>query len=289
MNIRYTIQDYQQIKTLYVLPDSVLSIISVISTKFGTTQLVESKPKRQHRISNDKSWKSDFKPTIILEKVNKINEIRISLNKLSVKNYDTTSNCIVEKIKELDCEDIKIFMKTLMDVISTNKIFSSLYANFYKKIIDEFPELFSHTLDSITTNYIESISLIHWIDEKDSYDEFCKNNKENDKRKTIAAFIINLYYNQLIPIEKILFIINLLLENVLELIKKDNKIYEVEEITENIYVLLTQSKNISLNISLYEKILELSEKKAKEDPSISSRAIFKYIDIIEQKIKKNIR
>ena len=84
--------------------------------------------------------------------------------------------------------------------------------------------------------------------------------------------------------DQIVSILESFLTVVFENMKKENKTYEVEEITENIYMLLTQQKKILMNVPsvIYEKILELSQKKAKEDPSISSRAIFKYIDIIEK-------
>lgn len=279
----YTLQDYQQIQTLFVLPDSVMEIISTLSAKFGVAQFIESKPKRHPRGTD--TWKNDFKPTAVLGKIgDKMNEMRVSLNKLSVKNYEITSEFIVNKMKELNSEEIQSFMTIFMDVISTNKMFSSLYSKIYKKVVEDFPDIFSQTLDSILKTYSDSISNIRWVDQKDNYDEFCKNNKENDKRKTIAAFITQLYEAGLVRADTIFSITDSFFTFVREYSKEENKIYEVEEITENIYVLLTQQKELLMNIPkiIYEKIVELSQKKAKEDPSISSRAIFKYIDIIEK-------
>lgn len=279
----YTLQDYQQIQTLFVLPDSVMEIISTLSARFGVAQFIESKPKRHPRGTD--TWKNDFKPTAVLGKIgDKMNEMRVSLNKLSVKNYEITSEFIVNKMKELNSEEIQSFMTIFMDVISTNKMFSSLYSKIYKKVVEDFPDIFSQTLDSILKTYSDSISNIRWVDQKDNYDEFCKNNKENDKRKTIAAFITQLYEAGLVRADTIFSITDSFFTFVREYSKEENKIYEVEEITENIYVLLTQQKELLMNIPkiIYEKIVELSQKKAKEDPSISSRAIFKYIDIIEK-------
>ena len=285
----YTLQDYQKIQSSFTLPESVMEIISTLSSKFGITQNVDFKTKRQPRRGNssliEESWKTEFKPTVILGKAHdKMNEIRVSLNKLSSKNYETTRDFLLQKIKELDTEEIKSFMTIIMDIISTNKIFSSLYSNIYKKIVEEFPDIFLQTLDSIIQSYSDSISSIHYVDQKENYDEFCKNNKENDKRKNIAIFITNIYENGLIAMDQIVSILESFLTVVFENMKKENKTYEVEEITENIYMLLTQQKKILMNVPsvIYEKILELSQKKAKEDPSISSRAIFKYIDIIEK-------
>jgi hypothetical protein len=210
-------------------------------------------------VNNDDTWQNEFKPTVVIEKGNKINDIRISLNKLSIKNYDTTSIFLLEKIKELDADEIALFTTTLTEVISTNKMFSLLYAKFYKKLIEEFPDLFSNVLDEIVQNYIDSISSIIWIDQKDNYDEFCKNNKKNDRRKTIAAFITNLNEIGMISYEQVFFMTNTLFDTIFSLIKEDNKIYEVEEITENIYVLMTQQKSILTKIPsvIQDKMIEL--------------------------------
>jgi hypothetical protein len=263
-----------------------MEIISTLSAKFGVAPIIDSKPKRQNRRGpTEDSWKTDFKPTTILGKTgDKMNEIRVSLNKLSVKNYESTSEFIVNKIRELDSEAIKSFMTIFIDVISTNKMFSPLYSKMYKNILEEFPDIFLQTLDSILQTYTDSISTIRWVDQKDSYDEFCKNNKENDRRKAIAIFITNLYETALVTSDKIFSMIDSFSHVILEYIKDENKTYEVEEITENIYLLLTQQKELLMNIpsGIHDTIVGLSQKKAKDDPSISSRAIFKYMDIIEK-------
>lgn len=285
----YTLQDYQNIKSTFVLPASVIAIISSLASKFGATLTVEHKPKPRplRRGQNEEQWQTEFKPTVVFEKGNKINDIRISLNKLSVKNYETTSAFLIEKIRELEGEDTTTFFTTLLEVISTNKMFSNLYAKFYKTLITEFPDLFSHTLDTIIQKYVDSISTIHCIDQKDNYDEFCKNNKDNDRRKTIAAFMTNLNDIGVISNDQIFFMTTTIFEKLFTFIKEDNKIYEVEEITENIYVLMTQQPTMLSKIPslLQERISELAQKKAKEDPSISSRAIFKYMDLVEKMMK----
>jgi hypothetical protein len=288
----FTIQDYNNIKTNFILPETVSAIISSLSMRFGDTISTNEKSKPRISRNSGESWKTmpEFKPTVVIEKSNKnnkINDVRVSLNKLSVKNYNLTSELIIEKLRDIiqtSEEDIALFMTTLIDIISTNKIFSELYSKFYKKITEEFPDVFMNSTESIINKYMVSIDEIRQVDQKLSYDDFCKNNKENDKRKTLASFINNLTNCGLIPLNSLFFMINTLLDNVFIQIKEDNKTIEVDEITENIYILLTQQSSILSEISseINEKVLKLSLKKAKEDPSISSRAIFKYMDIIEK-------
>jgi hypothetical protein len=141
----FTIQDYNNIKTNFILPETVSAIISSLSSRFGDTISTNEKSKPRISRNSGESWKtmSEFKPTVVIEKSNKnnkINDVRVSLNKLSVKNYDLTSKLIIEKLRDIiqtSEEDLSLFMTTLIDIISTNKIFSELYAKFYKKITEE--------------------------------------------------------------------------------------------------------------------------------------------------------
>ena len=67
-------------------------------------------------------------------------------------------------------------------------------------------------------------------------------------------------------------------------LNEPDKKNEIEEITENIYILVT-NKLIILNHlpdDIREIILEISKMKSSTYPSITSRAIFKYIDMIEK-------
>lgn len=294
----YTVTDYKTITSPFELPQNVLDVIALLSQKFGASlpqqqhSSTESKP-RHHRghhrghKSNDDSWQHvrDFKPTVVIEKNNKTNDIRVALNKLSTKNYDTTSEFIIEKIKELDGEENReAIVPVIIDIFSTNKMFSALYAKFYKRLIEAFPEMFQPTLESLTQKFVDSLQTIRYVDQNGDYDEFCKYNKENDRRKATAIFIIHLSQIGLIPTDKILFMTQSLVALVHTYIKEENRTNEVEEITENIFLLLTTNEEMLKMVSgeLRADITTISMMKIKEWPSISSRTIFKYVDIVER-------
>jgi len=286
----YTLSDYHKIQTAFVLPQNVLEIIATIATKFGITSIPEPiikqrnyRPRKQEEVTG---WNREFKPTQVLEKGTKMNDIRVALNKLSTKNYDITSEFILEKIEKMTedpDENVSILSSIIMDIISTNKMFSPLYAKLYVSLVTKFPDLFS--ISPITESYMTSISTIRSVDPT-NYDDFCNNNKENDKRKTIATFITHLMNVGLLTPTQIFFMTNTLLTHVQEYMGCPDKTVEVDEITENVYILLTQQEKILNNLpeDIQEKVLELSKIKAKDQPSLSSRAIFKYIDMVERAI-----
>jgi hypothetical protein len=65
--------------------------------------------------------------------------------------------------------------------------------------------------------------------------------------------------------------------------KEADKTGEVDELTENIFILMgSLIKSSKVPEDLQEKVLYLSQRKVREMPSLSSRAIFKYVDLVER-------
>lgn len=283
----YTLYDYQSIpnSNAYVLPSSVMDIITHLSQIFGTTLsttvYTESKPRRQQRLKEE--WKTDFKTTTIIEKGDKFTDIRTALNKLSPKNYDVTSEFILEKVKGLITDETfetSAIVTNIVDIMRTSKI--AVYPKFYKLLVETFP-IFTQSVEQLQESYMASMSNIKYVDQNSDYNAFCANNKENDRRKATAEFITHLAPLGLIPLYKISFMTDVLVDLVHKYMKEVDRAGEVDELTENIFILmgaLIKSSNVPKD--LIDKILYLSQRKVKELPSISSRAIFKYVDLIER-------
>jgi hypothetical protein len=291
----YTLSDYQTIpnSNTYVLPTPVMDIIARLSQIFGTTfstpVYTESKPRIQRQQRPKEEWKTDFKATTIIEKGDKFTDIRTALNKLSPKNYDATSAFILEKVKELIADEAfenSTMVTNIIDIMRTSKI--AVYPKFYKVLVDTFP-VFAQSVEQLQESYMASMSNIKYVDQNSDYNAFCANNKENDRRKATADFITHLAPLGLIPHNKIIFMTDVLVDLVHTYMKETDKTGEVDELTENIFILmgaLIKSSNVPKDLN--DKVLYLSQRKVKELPSISSRAIFKYVDLIERSEEADI-
>jgi hypothetical protein len=310
--IQYSLNDYNSIlfgtdeqQMTYVLPSTVTDIIKFLSNKFGA-DIVDKEKDRIERVKRSKypqkpveeSWinPSGFKPTTFVEKpvgTDKImNDIRASLNKISSKNYDANRDMIlgllqdlVNEQKEDTAKDLEKIGNNIFDIASTNKFFSEIYANLYKDISEKFPEIFNSILTSFLEGFTNTMNTIIYVDQKDNYDDFCKYNKDNDKRKATSMFITNLVKNNVIQSEVLVNIIQTIQSNLNTYMNKENKVNEVEEIIENIFILLTNNViflKSCVNTDIIIFIQNLSKLKAKDVPSMSSRAIFKCLDIIDK-------
>jgi hypothetical protein len=159
-----------------------------------------------------------------------------------------------------------------------------MYAILFKELLAEF-SAFRETLDELVPNYLDQLTLIQNVGADADYDQVSENNKKNDRRKSISTFIVNLMKENVFEISTITGILLHMLNMVSLNINDESKNYHVDELTENIFILTTTSLPKLLDATswpmIHENIMKLSKHKPKDCPGISSRAIFKYMDILD--------
>jgi len=372
--MRYTLDDYSNVSfemKNYKLPEEIMNKIQVLIKELNINtnnydqelkndmnndnKYIKSRyiQKQSRYIDNlegknnkiDELWKTNFqfKTTKIEKKegIEKtINDIRISLNKISIKNFEQQKEIIFQLIKEIvntedvlfnkekhekqqeneiiknafqllseedDDKELKInkneekktieikqIAQCIFDIASSNKFYSELYAKLYKELIKE-NNIFNIYVINLIEEYKQNIDNIKNIDSNKDYDSYCENNKLNDKRKALTSFIVNLMKEEILLKKDVYNLILFLQEKIFFLIEVEDKIYQVDEITENIFILITLVANQFDNIettelkdkieNIKENIIMFSKYKTKEHKSISSRAIFKYMDMKELILK----
>ena len=238
----------------------------------------------------DVSWENvrNFKTTKIEKKEGlekKINDIRICINKMSSKNYDTQRDTILAFILETEIEEAELekIALAIFDIASTNKFYSEMYARLYKELIDLYP-VFQQVLDNFLQTYIQSLQDIHYADPNVDYDLFCVYTKQSDKRKATAQFLVHMMREKILSQEYILSLMVTLIEKVREYMEIQDRVNEVEEITELVNIFISQSKDTIVSnttwLQCIEHIRSFSKYKLKDKASLSSRIIFKYIDLV---------
>ena len=254
----------------------------------------KSRRSNVNEIINDEDWESirTFHTTKLEQKDGidgQIDLIRSSLNKMTDNNYQ--ENCkniiglldiIIEKSSQ---EDILKVFNQIFEIASNNRFYSKLYADLLSKLICKYTimrSIFEKNFDT----FLELFTTIEHSNADEDYDKFCKVNRDNERRKALSAFFVNLTSNEIISKEKLLSLFVNLLNQVYYFIKMDNKKSEVDEIVENISILYNKKlvDDCTEEIdgkSLTQIIKELSSCKAKTYPSLTSKSIFKFMDILE--------
>lgn len=278
---------------------------------------------KQRNERSDELWKGvpAFKATKIEKKEGAdqlMNEIRVCLNKISNKNYQQQRDAIFkwmqevleEQDQEVQLKNVKMIAQSIFDIASSNKFYSEIYAVLYRELIENYA-FFSDYISNVITEYYDGIDKIEFVDSNKDYDKYCENNKLNDKRKAMSTFIVNLMKQQVLPKSEVLELIISIQNKIIENIDVDDKTNWIDEVTENLYILislvaqdqtLTGAKHSSELVvekqsfsdqeteigAIEEQVLKIrnnielcSKFKVKDHKSVSSRAIFKYMDILE--------
>lgn len=223
-----------------------------------------------------------------------IENIRLQLNKLTDKNYTDISSRIFESINKLiedkiTSEEMNKLSTIVFELATNNRFYSKIYADLYSVLISKYNEI-KETFESNFHSFTELFSNIEYIDSNVNYDKFCENNKKNEKRRSLAAFYINLMNNNVISKVQIMKITRDLLAQIYSFITIENKKNEVDELTETIAILYKKEIYEHDEGEDYEQIEgytinEIIEKvatsKVKDFKSLTNKSLFKFMDLIE--------
>lgn len=324
----YTLTDFENFifeGIQYQLPSTITSLITMLEKELNIDYGDVANPSLKRNVTNDKKrplnhikrdgakynkngnfkeiknddWEAlrSFKITKIETKEGldkKMSDIRILLNKISLKNYDIQKTLVLQSIhsfleeaekNDADGDVIDKFARNLFEVMSTNKFFSELYVSLYKEMMDQI-NIFRDIFYDNVQKFKFIIDEIHYIDPNVNYDGFCNYVKINDNRKAMTTFFINMVKNNVINETVILEILQYFLDKSLEYIASENKTNEIEEITENVYLIILNCQDHFSNHNMWKdnilpNIIRISQMKLKEHKSLSNRIVFKYMDIID--------
>lgn len=309
-------------------PESTLKIISELALEVGSPNYVKTpifqkrqnplkpelvskedsknvsekdyKKKRNNKameVFNNEEWEKlrSFQTTKIEQKVGfdaQVDLLRSNLNKISDKNYLDIKSKIIDIIDNImketvDNEEITKLGTIIFEIASTNRFYSKIYADLYSDLISKF-QIMKDVFDNNFNNYINLFDNIEYVEPNVDYTKFCKINKENEKRKALAAFFLNLMNNNIVSKNQIIAIIRNLMSKLCIFIDQDNKKNEVDELTENIAVLYKKELfghgvqyELIDNKTIPELIQQLAHSKSKNHLSLSNKSLFKFMDLID--------
>jgi len=312
----------------YVVSDEVMEKISSLAMQVGSPDYVRTpvfkkrdnpmkvestsasgpikdnaKKKRGNKsmeVLNNDDWDSvrTFQTTKIETKVGidaEFDTIRMFINKMTDKNYIEMRNKILEVIDKLVAENLdgnynlSNIGSNIFDIASSNRFYSKIYADLYSDLSSKF-DFIKTTYEDNFGKFADLFNNIEYVDPNENYSKYCDINKINEKRKSLAAFYINLMYAGIIPKYDIMQITRNLLAKVYEYISVENKKNEVDELTET--VALLYKKDIYENdngqdysnidgFTISEVIEKIANSKVKDYKSLSNKTLFKFMDLID--------
>lgn len=225
-----------------------------------------------------------------------MDNIRGFLNKITDKNEQAMIQDIKNEILQLITHETseENMMKigySIFNIASSNSFYSELYARLFKSLMKDY-DIFKKIFEDNFKEFMNLFNTIEFIDPKKNYDKFCDYTKTNDKRRAMSLFVVNLMINQVIEKEEIVDIIKQIQKLISTYICKSDKTNEIEELTENLYIIITKSKeSLSTATSVEEswvsiisniEFVSILKPKMKEYPSVTNKTIFKHMDMLEE-------
>ena len=224
-----------------------------------------------------------------------IDKIRLYLNKLTDKTYSDSKNSIIEILTKIaedesNSQEMCKIGNAIFDIASNNRFYSKLYADLYVDLIDNF-DIMTQIFETNLNEFIQLFDKIEFVNPDVDYERFCLININNEKRRAMSTFFVNLCINGIITCEKIVSILCHLLRQVVEMIGLEDKKNEVDELTENIILLFNKSfiETIDQNDeqfmigskTIIDTIFMIAQSKIKSYPSLTNKTIFKYMDLMD--------
>ena len=243
-----------------------------------------------------------------------IDNIRSYLNKLTDKTYATMFSNILKEISELftaSTDDTSEEHNTLavmnrialsiFNTASSNAFYSEIYARLFRDLMAQeqekeggpyavFRDLFERNLAS----FMSLFETIEYCDPKKNYDKFCDINKANEKRKAMSLFIVNLMKFGIVEKTQVIALMRQIQELMYTNMRLEGKTNEVDELTENLYIMVkhshatfnaTATTATELSDSFktrVDQITEISKLKLKSKPSITNKTIFRHLDMLDE-------
>lgn len=229
-----------------------------------------------------------------------IDNLRSIMNKLTDKTFQDMRGKIIDILDAIinsasfNEEILTIISTVIYDISSTNKFFSKIYANLYAELVKKYDCLLAVFTNNFS-KFANQYETIRYIDPDINYDGFCENNKINEHRRAKTQFMMNLALNGFISHLSVARILRQLLDTIMSTITRSDKKNEVDEMIENIAILFNEDliceaekdsdcEEDELEVSgitIVDTITLLANSKVKDYKSLSNKAIFKCMDLID--------
>lgn len=305
MSNQYTLREFKSLEKILELKDfddEILSKINELANMVGAptykkTPIFKNKNKKHKKISEEE-WNAirNFKKTELKKNENKFDEnidnLRTLLNKLTTKLYDNVRSEIIKLINSLKNDsnevsvddNLKVISKMIFEIGSMNKFWSELYGELYKDLIKLYPIMKDIVIQNFD-DFIDVFKNIESCNPEENYDKFCVLNKINEKRKGLSNFFIVLVDKKVLKLEKMTNLIEELFDTLEEYINLNDKVNEVDEIAENLFILVSKGYKDLIKSDEWDDINDMIDKytllKSKNFKSLSNKAIFKFMDLQE--------
>ena len=135
---------------------------------------------------------------------------------------------------------------------------------------------------------MSKLTNIETVDAKKDYEKFCQINKENENRKALSSFFVNLMKEGVVDTSVVFEIANSLMDKLHENLNNDSTEI-IDQLSENINIIVCESwEHFTENDDFDDDCDELKDRvehvsllKSRDYTGLSNKTIFQFMDITE--------
>ena len=286
MSLKYSLKDFDTIcSSIIELDQEIINKINILAKKVGAPNYNRTPNFKKNK--NNWSELRNFKNTTLEKNTEgieaKIDDIRIRLNKLTNKNYDELSNEIINYIKqEIENDDtiLNKVGKSIFDIGSMNIFWSKLYAKLYNDLIVDFP-IMKNICNHNFNDFLHEFDNIKHV-KSDDYNELCNNNKNNEKRRALSSFFVNLSLYNIISTQDMYVLINKLIFKIKNNINEENYLFINDEIVENMCIIIKDGISLLRENDEWDNLLKcITDFSDTKNKHLSTKSSFKFLDLLD--------
>lgn len=213
--------------------------------------------------------------------------IRKTINKITDKTYSTLIGTLHDefhKVTEASEEDLAKLSSTVFSLVSETGFYSEMLASLFIELVERYSYL-EKDLETCLAGFQDWCFAINYVSPDKNYDQFCSNNKENTRRKSVAKFLVNLARNQHIPQTTILELIKNTHNKVASFIDTADMRETIDEMAEIVAILVMDGKDYLSDLEEWDLVITsistLAMMKSRDHESLSNKTVFKYMDILD--------
>jgi len=304
---KYTLTDFQSVKNegfSFELPAATIAIIKKIAELVGDTNYIKTpifkKKQRQRPVVSDPNFKATVIKTDETDYEKELSKIKVQINKLSDKNYDKIKDeilTILESIKgSMSEEDFEKLGKFIFTIASSNAFYSHIYAKLYSELMAKY-DIFGDIIEKKFVEYLEVFNthIEPLADSAENYEEFCRTNNQNDKRRALSKFISSLLNCDVVQSDFVLDILEKLINNFTTNSNMNDMDTFCDEMVENLKIIIINSLDILKKLqdtdevsrweNIRNQILDISKLDTAKYKSYTKKTMFKFYDLKEVLLK----
>lgn len=215
--------------------------------------------------------------------------VTTQLNKLTNDTYDVCSEELCDIMDRLmkvaEKDDVLRVCNSIFKISSSNGFYSRVFAKILSKLINTY-SMMKDVFYENYENFMSYFESFEYVNPDEDYDAFCELNRENERRRAYAKCVANLVCEGIISTDEIIKHIAMLVHKFKLTIDEEKRNYVAEQITEIIFAIVSECYDTikthdDFTEFVYNDIKQMSKMKRRDYTSLSSKCIFKMMDLID--------